>query len=74
MILLPTPVMDEISRYLDYAWEWKTICKIINFRHGYDFEIFELERIYRDNHQRFRELKALKAQHWVSERGVSSAK
>ena len=58
MILLSMPVMDEISRYLEYGWEWKTICKVINFKHRFDFEIFEIQRLYFDNIERYRELKS----------------
>lgn len=57
MLLLSVPVMDEISRYIEYGWEWKTICKVINFRHNFDFEIFEIERLFYDNLKRYRELK-----------------
>ncbi len=57
MILLSMPVMEEINRYLDYCWEWKTICKVINFKHGYDFEIFEIEELYYDNLGRYMEYK-----------------
>ncbi len=42
--------MEEIHRYLyEYCWEWRTICKVINFKYGYLFEIYELEKIYQVN-------------------------
>jgi hypothetical protein len=57
MLLLSVPVMDEISRYIIYGWEWKTICKVINFKHSFDFEIFEIEKLYYDNLRRYKDLK-----------------
>jgi hypothetical protein len=61
MLLLSIPVMNEISRYLEYGWEWKTICKVINFKHSLEFEIYEIEGLYFINQKRFRELKAVAA-------------
>ncbi len=57
MILLSMHVMEEINRYLNYGWEWKTICKVINFKHGYDFEIFEIEELFYQNLGKYREYK-----------------
>lgn len=48
--MLPPAVMDEIQRYLyEYCWEWRTICKVINFKFGYLFEIDEIEKMFRGN-------------------------
>lgn len=62
MLLLSVLVMEEISRYVDYGWEWKTICKVINFKHSFDFDIFEIEKFYYENIRRFKDLKNLEAE------------
>ena len=50
VITLPPAIMEEIQRYLyEYYWEWRTICKIINIKHGYMFEIDEIEEIFGNN-------------------------
>jgi hypothetical protein len=59
MVMLAVPIMEEIYRYLEYGWEWKTICKIINFKHGNCFEIDELQKLYNNNFGIYRELKKL---------------
>jgi len=47
---LPLHVLEEIRRYsMDYAWEWRMICKIINLKHGYEFEVEEMEKLYKHN-------------------------
>ena len=49
-MILPLNVLDEIHRYLtDYAWEWRTICKVINYKHGYHFEPNRMARIYKES-------------------------
>ena len=46
--MLPPPVIREIHRYLhENHWEWRTVCKVINYKYGYRFEIFELEDIFK---------------------------
>jgi len=47
---LPLNVLEEIRRYsMDYAWQWRMICKIINLKHGYNFEPEDMEKLYRLN-------------------------
>lgn len=47
-MVLPLHVLEEIHRYLtDYAWEWRTISKVINYKHGYNFEPDSMERIFK---------------------------
>ena len=58
MILLSMPVMEEISRFLDYGWEWRTICKVINFKHCHNFEIFEMEELYLNSLEKYNEYKS----------------
>lgn len=49
-IMLPLSILEEIRRYLmDYAWEWRAICKVINLKHGYSFEPENIEKVYRDS-------------------------
>jgi len=47
-VVFPLYVLEEIQRYLtDYAWEWRTISKVINYKYGYTLEPESMERVYK---------------------------
>lgn len=45
----PAEVRQDVTRYLEYGWEWRVIATMINRVHGYNFKPAQLRALHESN-------------------------